>query len=86
MFLKRSGSRLLALATATAMAAIAATMPARAGTELVVYTAVEAEDLQKYAARFNEDHPDITIEHTHDLAQPNLGWNHTALAVWYTEA
>ena len=32
------------------------------------------------------DHPDITIEHTHDLAQPNLGWNHTALAVWYTEA
>jgi hypothetical protein len=32
------------------------------------------------------DHPDITIEHTHDLAQPNLGWGHTALAVWYTEA
>ena len=66
MFLKRSGSRLLALATATAMAAIAATMPARAGTELVVYTAVEAEDLQKYAARFNEDHPDITIKWVRD--------------------
>lgn len=31
------------------------------------------------------DHPGITIEHTHDLAQPNLGWSHTALAVWYTE-
>ena len=27
------------------------------------------------------DHPDTTIEHTHDLAQPNLGWGQTALAV-----
>ena len=32
------------------------------------------------------DHPEITIEHTHDLAQPNFGWGHKALAVWYTEA
>ena len=32
-----------------------------ADSELTVYTAVEAEDLKKYAARFNEDHPDITI-------------------------
>ena len=32
------------------------------------------------------DHPDITIEHTHLLAQPNLGWGQTALAVWYTES
>lgn len=42
----------------------------------------------KLEASVNEwlvDHPEITIEHTHDLAQPNLGWSHTALAVWYTE-
>ena len=32
-----------------------------AKTELTVYTAVEAEDLKKYAATFNEDHPDIEI-------------------------
>ncbi len=33
---------------------------------LNVYTAVEAEDLKKYAARFNEDHPDIEIKWTRD--------------------
>ena len=26
---------------------------------LMVYTAVEAEDLKRYAAAFNKDHPDI---------------------------
>jgi hypothetical protein len=31
------------------------------------------------------DHPDITVEYTHDLVQPNLGWGQTALAVWYKE-
>jgi len=34
--------------------------------ELTVYTAVEAEDLKKYAAAFNEDHPDITINWVRD--------------------
>ncbi len=33
---------------------------------LTVYTAVEAEDLKKYAARFNEDHPDIKIKWVRD--------------------
>jgi iron(III) transport system substrate-binding protein len=33
---------------------------------LNVYTAVEAEDLKKYAARFNEAHPDIEIKWTRD--------------------
>ena len=28
---------------------------------LMVYTAVEAEDLKRYAAAFNKDHPDIKI-------------------------
>ncbi|TDO95737.1 putative 2-aminoethylphosphonate ABC transporter substrate-binding protein [Marinomonas balearica] len=37
-----------------------------AKTELTVYTAVEAEDLKKYAARFNEDHPDIKINWVRD--------------------
>jgi len=34
--------------------------------ELTVYTAVEAEDLKKYAARFNETHPDIKINWVRD--------------------
>ncbi len=34
--------------------------------ELTVYTAVEAEDLARYAAAFNEDHPDITINWVRD--------------------
>ncbi len=34
--------------------------------ELTVYTAIEAEDLTKYAATFNEDHPDITINWVRD--------------------
>ena len=31
------------------------------------------------------DHPNISIEHTDDLSQPNMNWAHLALAVWYTE-
>ena len=34
--------------------------------ELTVYTAVEAEDLGKYAERFNEAHPDIEIRWVRD--------------------
>ena len=37
-----------------------------AQTELTVYTAVEAEDLARYAAAFNEEHPDITINWVRD--------------------
>ncbi len=40
--------------------------PAVAKTELTVYTAVEAEDLKRYAAAFNEDHPDIEIKWVRD--------------------
>ena len=39
---------------------------ARAETTLNVYTAVEAEDLKKYAQRFNQDHPDVRIKWTRD--------------------
>ncbi len=51
-----------ALISAFAMAASAA----QAETELTVYTAVEAEDLTKYAARFNEAHPDIKVNWVRD--------------------
>jgi iron(III) transport system substrate-binding protein len=39
---------------------------ATAESTLTVYTAVEAEDLKKYAARFNEDHPDIELKWVRD--------------------
>ncbi|WP_278801450.1 putative 2-aminoethylphosphonate ABC transporter substrate-binding protein [Marinobacter nauticus] len=51
---------------ALALAALMAAVNANAQTELTVYTAVEAEDLKKYAARFNEDHPDIKINWVRD--------------------
>jgi len=37
-----------------------------AQTELTVYTAVEAEDLKRYAEAFNQDYPDITIKWVRD--------------------
>ena len=39
---------------------------ALAQTELTVYTAVEAEDLARYAEKFNEVNPDITINWVRD--------------------
>jgi iron(III) transport system substrate-binding protein len=39
---------------------------ALAKTQLTVYSAIEAEDLKKYAATFNEDHPDIEINWVRD--------------------
>ena len=46
---------------------------------LTVYTAVEADDLKKYAARFNEDHPDIEIfensKHGHIFLSEGDDWN-----------
>ena len=41
-------------------------LPAMSATELTVYTAVEAEDLKKYAAEFNKVHPDIKINWVRD--------------------
>jgi len=52
------------------VAAVALTMAAstgvKAATELTVYTAVEAEDLKRYAETFNKDHPDIKIKWVRD--------------------
>ncbi|MDA9982591.1 putative 2-aminoethylphosphonate ABC transporter substrate-binding protein [Gammaproteobacteria bacterium] len=50
------GSIGLAISTSLAMAA----------TDLTVYTAVEAEDLKRYAETFNVDHPDINIKWVRD--------------------
>jgi len=49
-----------------ALTAALLTTAAAAETELTVYTAVEAEDLARYAAKFNEVHPDITINWVRD--------------------
>ena len=51
----------------TAMAAsLLVAAAAKAQTELTVYTAVEAEDLKRYAETFNQDHPDIKINWVRD--------------------
>ena len=58
-------NRFVKWATGGALAALFAVSTAYAET-LTVYTAVEAEDLKKYAARFNKDNPDIEIKWVRD--------------------
>ncbi|MGB7261440.1 MAG: putative 2-aminoethylphosphonate ABC transporter substrate-binding protein [Albidovulum sp.] len=53
------------LSLSAAVSALCASM-AFAETELTVYTAVEAEDLARYAETFNQDHPDIKINWVRD--------------------
>ncbi|MBI1384666.1 MAG: putative 2-aminoethylphosphonate ABC transporter substrate-binding protein [Rhizobiales bacterium] len=48
------------------LAALLLATSAWAQTELTVYTAIEADDLEKYAARFNADHPEIKINWVRD--------------------
>src|SRR5437899_5326614 len=62
----RLGSVLLCVVSVAAMIGFAATTVRAAKATLTVYTAVEADDLKKYAARFNEDHPDIEIKWVRD--------------------
>lgn len=45
---------------------LSSSVSALAKTQLTVYSAIEAEDLKKYAATFNEDHPDIEINWVRD--------------------
>ena len=42
------------------------TTPVAGAEDLTVYTAIEAEDLKKYAERFNASHPDINIKWVRD--------------------
>lgn len=51
---------------ATSVAFAAGLMTASSAAELTVYTAIEAEDLKKYADAFNADHPDIKINWVRD--------------------
>jgi iron(III) transport system substrate-binding protein len=61
-----------ALLRATALNLVAAAVVAWSGSapaiaeDLVVYTAIEADDLKKYAERFNAAHPDINIKWVRD--------------------
>ncbi|ABC29854.1 ABC-type Fe3+ transport system, periplasmic component [Hahella chejuensis KCTC 2396] len=57
---------LLKRVSVLAGAALCSLAAQAATTELTVYTAIEAEDLKKYAARFNEEHPDIKINWVRD--------------------
>lgn len=59
---------LYSLVTSAAFAALIAVTGGTAATaeDLTVYTAIEAEDLKKYAERFNQDHPDINIQWVRD--------------------
>ena len=50
----------------TLATALSAAATAQAGTELTVYTALEAEDLKRYAAAFNKQNPDIKINWVRD--------------------
>src|SRR5215510_5921328 len=63
--LLRRGSVLLCVAAVLAVVGLVAGGVA-AKTTLTVYTAIEADDLKKYAARFNEDNPDIEIKWVRD--------------------
>jgi iron(III) transport system substrate-binding protein len=58
--------RRLAASAAAAFFGFALSSSIASAVDLTVYTAVEAEDLKKYAARFNEDHPDINIKWVRD--------------------
>lgn len=49
-----------------AVAMTALSFSALAASELTVYTALEPEDMGKYAARFNQDHPDVKINWVRD--------------------
>jgi iron(III) transport system substrate-binding protein len=65
---RRPFPRLRWLLPSAVALAVVALLPggADAKTTLTVYTAIEADDLKKYAARFNEDVPDIEIKWVRD--------------------
>ncbi|HUV22253.1 MAG TPA: putative 2-aminoethylphosphonate ABC transporter substrate-binding protein [Gammaproteobacteria bacterium] len=64
--LKKLTRSSLLVACAAAVTMLLPAQSALAATELTVYTAVEAEDLARYAETFNQDHPDIEIKWVRD--------------------
>lgn len=63
---KQSYTKLVASVSMAALAGLMMVNGAKAASELTVYTAVEAEDLKKYAKAFNKVHPDIKIKWVRD--------------------
>ncbi len=63
---KPNALRRLTISAVSAVVGFALSSSIASAVDLTVYTAVEAEDLKKYAARFNEDHPDINIKWVRD--------------------
>ena len=63
--MKKPFQKLLAGLGLGAALMMGSSLSATAG-ELTVYTAIEAEDLKKYAAEFNKAHPDIKIKWVRD--------------------
>ena len=61
-------ARFAFLGAVAAVLAVVALVAGTAGAKstLTVYTAIEADDLKKYAARFNQDHPDIEVKWVRD--------------------
>ncbi|MGB9358465.1 MAG: hypothetical protein WCC01_07910 [Acidimicrobiia bacterium] len=43
------------------------------------------DDLEASVNEWLIRQPDIVVENTHTIAQPNVGWGHLAIAVWYAE-
>ena len=43
------------------------------------------EDLEANVNEWLADHPEVVVENTHPVGQPNIGWGHLTMAVWYTE-
>ncbi|WP_417429785.1 putative 2-aminoethylphosphonate ABC transporter substrate-binding protein [Kiloniella sp.] len=64
--MKKAFSTKLLGGVATTLAAIGFLTGSVSAEDLTVYTAVEAEDLKRYAAAFNEVHPDITVNWVRD--------------------
>ena len=62
----RKLSNLLTGAVLSAISLVFATGPTFAATELTVYTAIEADDLKRYAEEFNKQYPDIEIKWVRD--------------------
>jgi hypothetical protein len=43
------------------------------------------ETLEASVNEWLADHPNIVIEDTNELSQPNLNWSYLALVVWYSD-
>ena len=43
------------------------------------------EDLERSVNEWLADHPDVVVENSHPVGQPNIGWGHLGIAVWYSQ-